>query len=85
MIDLHGATLPEGWKVEALRPEILVIERVAPAANWNGGYVTICFKQRIFDAGSGHPYKNRGGQYTGRNWQKKIIKDACAWLEKSMT
>ena len=92
-IELHGATLPDGWTAEAsgAHADMPTISRNAPGAKWPGGMVTIDMRRRIFDAGDVIPVRHvvpaAGGlsEYRGRNWQKRIIRDACAWLEKTMT
>lgn len=90
--ELHGATLPEGWT--AIRPrgfgDYLLIERVAPGTKHPGGFVTINMQRRIFDGGECFPVrhtpdgKGGPGEYMGRNWKKRLIEDACHWLEKTM-
>lgn len=85
-VELHGAKLPEGWTASVDSRGIMEVGRVAPGAKFAGGYVSIDFKARIFSGGSGWPWRHAGTEtYAGRGWKKKIIEDACAWLEKEMS
>ena len=98
-IELHGATLPDGWTVEglgksAVNLELLdhiVISRNAPDAKFQGGMVTVNMHHRMFGGGHSapvfHAIPDGGGcsEYQSRGWKKRIIQDACAWLEKTMT
>ena len=87
--NLHGATLPTGWTCEIYgRPDddCVSIVRNELGEKHQGGIVTIDLKRRIFCGGLGFPHKHAGKDgYTGRGWKKKIIEDACAWLERAMT
>lgn len=87
MTNLHGATLPPDWKAEdyGARPHLLEIKRVAPGSKWPGGYVTVNMRSRIFAGGVCIPLRHAGtSTYAGRGWKKKIIEDACEWLEREM-
>ena len=88
-IELHGATLPDGWT--AIRPrgfgDLLLIERITPGSKQSGGATTIDLQRRVFGAGECFPSRNPINNpdfYTGRGWKKRLIQDACAWLEKTM-
>lgn len=82
---IYGAELPDKWVSYeySLRP-LFEISR------HKGGYVTIDLSLRIFNGGIGQPYCHAKSAstpeiYTGRGWKKRIIEDACSWLEKEMT
>lgn len=90
--ELHGAALPAGWTVShhSRRPELLLIERQKDASGF-GGFVSIDLQRRIFDGSECDPVrhaidgKGGPGEYAGHNWAKRLIEDACAWLEKTMS
>ena len=90
--ELHGATLPDGWIVShhSRCSELLLIERPKDANGFDG-FVSIDLRRRIFDGNECNPVRHAisggGGpsEYRGRNWAKRLIEGACAWLEKTMT
>lgn len=85
-IELHGATLPDGWTVSrhSHHADMLLIERPQDDAGF-GGYTAVDLKNRIFRDGINGLRAGGPDQYKGRGWVRRLINDACTWLEKTMT
>jgi hypothetical protein len=79
--------LPAGWLCESLPAgDLVVLEIPRPDGSRFGGYVTIDFAARVFAGGIGMPHRLTLASttaYKGRDWQRRIVTDAIAWLTKN--
>jgi hypothetical protein len=77
-----GIELPSGWTCEPFGtwPNVVVIGRP------EGGFVSVHTAFRIFEGGTCVPrtVSASGSGYAGRDWKKRLIADAVAWLNGVM-
>lgn len=78
--------LPAGWLIERVAGfNVYCITRPN-----GGGMVTINPQQRIANPGYCNPIKGLvppelDREYAGARWLERLVRDACAWLDKVMS
>lgn len=79
-VHMDAAWLPEGWTFEALqhKSDVVYIERPDAAG---GGCVWVDFRLRRWY--SEPPGLAGSDGYGGRNWKRRAVADACAWLKET--
>lgn len=85
-IIIHGHELPQGWTVETdTKRDAVYINRKKDSAGFDGT-VTVNFRLRGFCGGyGGFNLHAQPELYSGRKWRTSLVRDACEWLEKTMT
>lgn len=84
---LHGAELPDGWDYEsaATPPGAIWPHDLAIIKSPCGGCVTVNMIRRVFALGYGLPSRPENTvTYSGRNWRRTIIEDACKHLQDAI-
>lgn len=82
--EIDPSWLPAGYTVE----KVPVAKTVVSIHRHGGGFMSIDMRRRFFNPGYGKPIEAfipdefKGKTYTGRDWLKNIVTDACSWLEK---
>ena len=84
MNDTTKLVLPDGWSSEPYAGSTDLIVLTRPGQH--GGYVTVDFKRRIFATGMGAPRfaAIAGGDYKGRDWQRRLVDAAVDHLNDVM-